>query len=307
MWSVRWMLPLCFQLKSLHFLLQTAATHQLNEEKKNTWLTLLATMDFKQLQESCILIDRQRRYWDQLCSSWFCIHRHWQQKKQKTKNTHTNNLGQLFQIQLLWTWSQLVSGGGVCLAHTYQLGPFPKQYCTMLPRGLQQNKTLISLNVIVISYSSKKQHGYRGSSLEMSNTEQSTMRCLFGHIHTIPQIRCDEFGAEVLEDLCIHSRLWCVLRLSKEASFIGPSLSLGSFVNRLHLISYCLSFPPRVWTQSSHLASEIKTIAENCTLWSSRWLNTVEAESQHCASHRLRNRRRRRHVMRARGIITLYL
>lgn len=67
---------------------------------------------------------------------------------------NTNNLGQRFQIQLLWTWSQLVSGGGVGLAHTYQLGQFPKQYCTMLPRGQQQNKTLISLNVIVISYSS---------------------------------------------------------------------------------------------------------------------------------------------------------
>lgn len=93
------------------------------------------------------------------------------------------------------------------MAHTYQLGPFPKQYCTMLPRGLQQNKTLISLNVIVISYSSKKQHGYRGSSLEMSNAEQSTVMLVFGHTHTSPQIRCDEFGEEVLEDLPIRSRL----------------------------------------------------------------------------------------------------
>lgn len=42
------------------------------------------------------------------------------------------------------------------MAHTYQLGLFPKQYHTMLPRGLQQNKTLISLNVIVISYSLKR-------------------------------------------------------------------------------------------------------------------------------------------------------
>ena len=87
--SVRWMLPLFFQPKSLHFPLQTTATHHLKEEKeKNTWLTLLATMDFKQLQESCILIDRQRRYWDQLCSSWFCIHRHWQQKNKTKKYTH---------------------------------------------------------------------------------------------------------------------------------------------------------------------------------------------------------------------------
>lgn len=76
----------------------------------------------------------------------------------------------------------------------------------MLPRGLQQNKTLISLNVIVISYSSEKQHGYRGLSLEMSDEEQSTTRCLFGHLHTIfqtnVQICCDSSGAEVEEDSC---------------------------------------------------------------------------------------------------------
>lgn len=42
------------------------------------------------------------------------------------------------------------------MAHTYQLGAFPKQYLTMLPRGLQQNKALISLYVIVISYSVEK-------------------------------------------------------------------------------------------------------------------------------------------------------
>lgn len=98
---------------------------------------------------------------------------------------NTNNLGQLFKIQLLWTWSQLVSGSGVSLAHTYQLGLFPKQYCTMLPRGLQQNETLISHNVIVISYSSEKQHGYWGLSLEMSNEEQFKTRWLSRYLHSI--------------------------------------------------------------------------------------------------------------------------
>lgn len=181
MWSVRWKLPLIVQLKSLHFLEETTATHRFkNKLKKNTWLTLLATIDFKQLQESCILIRQTEEILGSALHSWCCIH--------IPQLQNTNNLGQLFQIQLLWTWSQLVSGGGVCLAHTYQLGPFPKQYCTMLPRGLQQNKTLISLNVIVISYSSKKQHGYWGLGLEMSNGERSTTRCLFGHLHTIYQI-----------------------------------------------------------------------------------------------------------------------
>lgn len=83
--------------------------------------------------------------------------------------------------------------------------------------------------------------------------------------------------------------------------------SQGSFVNRLHLISYCLSPAPRVWVQLMHLRSKIKNKTANCNLWSWDWLNTVEFEFFHCASDRLRNSRRRRHVMRARGITALYL
>lgn len=110
----------------------------------------------------------------------------------------TNNLGQRFQIQLLWTWSQLVSGGGVCLAHTYQLGLFPKQYRTMLPRGLQQNKTLISLNVIVISYSSKKKKEKKeGKAVAGARDRRATTAgCFAGllHVHVDGQTRGDGCG-----------------------------------------------------------------------------------------------------------------
>lgn len=114
--------------------------------------------------------------------------------------------------------------------------------------------------------------------------------------------------------LCLVRRYWkpclntatSILRPSKEASCIGPVTSLGSLVNCLHLIGYRLSLPPRVWEQSLHLGSGIKAITENFSLWSSHRLNAVEPESHYCASDRLRNRRRRRHVMRARGI-TLFI
>lgn len=54
------------------------------------------------------------------------------------------------------------------------------------------------------------------------------------------------FGEEVLETLSKHSYLCYILTPSKEASCIGPVTSLGSLVNCVHLIGYCLSLPPRV-------------------------------------------------------------
>lgn len=71
MWSVRWKLPLIVQLKSLHFLEETTATHRFF---KNTWLTLVATIDFKQLQESCILIWWTEERLGLALHSWCCIH-----------------------------------------------------------------------------------------------------------------------------------------------------------------------------------------------------------------------------------------
>lgn len=179
MWSVRWKLPLIVQLKSSIFFRRPQPPIASKKKKKY----MVDTIGYSRLQAITRVMHSNTtdRGDTGISFALLMLHTH-------TQLQNTNNLGQLFQIQLLWTWSQLVSGGGVCLAHTYQLGRFPKQYCTMLPRGLQQNKTLISLNVIVISYSSKKQHGYWGLGLEMSNGEQSTTRCLFGHLHTIYQI-----------------------------------------------------------------------------------------------------------------------
>lgn len=146
-WFVRWRLPLIVHLKPVCFFVFFLIFRRPEPPTtfKNTWLTLFTTTDLKHLQESCILI-----WWAEKRLG-LAVH-----SRRHTHTQNTNNLGQLFQIQLLWTWSQLVSGSGVSLAHTYQLGMFPKQYSTMLPGGLQQNKTLISLNVIVISYYSEK-------------------------------------------------------------------------------------------------------------------------------------------------------
>ena len=167
----------------------------------------------------------------------------------------------------------------------------------MLPRGLQQNKTLISLNVIVISYSSEKQHGYWGLSLEMSNEEQFTTRCLSGHLHAISQtnmqIRCDSFGAAASAESgarsCKHGRLWYVLKPSKQASVIEPVASLSSFINRLHLISYCL-LPPSPHTHThtdTHTQTHTHTLTHTHTHTSDRapciWDQKIKAITENAA------------------------
>lgn len=68
------------------------------------------------------------------------------------------------------------------MAHTYQLGLFPKQYHTMLPRGLQQNKTLISLNVICNFIFLKKKK--KGRVVAGARVRRATAaRCFSGLLH----------------------------------------------------------------------------------------------------------------------------
>lgn len=108
----------------------------------------------------------------------------------------------------------------------------------MLPRGLQQNKTLISLNVIVISYSFKKKKrrsGCRGTSPEGNGDEMFYMFAL-----------TDKRAATVGEADLNGRR--CLPEGPEGSALLSDlaAASPGGLVNRPHLITYRVSFASHV-------------------------------------------------------------